>query len=149
MGMEASERPFLKVNIYSPAGLVYSHRAYACNVMTLEGGLTFLPRHLPVLAALKISAVKVTRIEEGEPVDYIAINGGMVSMSDNTIEIISNYAVRARDIDEAKVEIERQKAIEAMEAAKQAHDRRAFKRAQLSLERAINQISVSKHRRIK
>lgn len=147
MGMEGIDRPFLTVKIYSPAGLVYHHRAYACNVITLEGGLTILPRHIPILAALKISAVKVTRIEEGEPVDYIAINGGMMSMSDNTVEIISNYAVRARDIDEAKVEIERQTALDEMEAAKQSHDRRAFKRAKLSLERAINQISVSKHRR--
>ncbi|HFI0462814.1 TPA: ATP synthase F1 subunit epsilon [Streptococcus suis] len=140
-------RAFMQVKIYSPEGEIYNHRSYSCNVRTLEGGLTLLPNHIPIIAALDISAVKVVRLEEGNPTDYIAINGGILSMNNNEIEIITNYAVRARDIDDAKVEIERQKAEEDLEAAKRAHDARAFKRAKISLERALNQISVSQHRR--
>lgn len=140
-------RPFMQVTIVSPEGVIYDHRSYSCNVKTTDGGLTIMPNHIPILAALDISAVKVTRLEEGNPVDYIAINGGVLSMSNNHLEIISNYAVRARDIDEAQVEIDKQKAEEDMQLALKEKDMRRFKRAKISLERAVNQISVSKHRR--
>lgn len=142
-----TNRQFMQVKIYAPSGEVYNHRSYSCDVRTLEGGLTLLPNHMAIIAALDVSAVKVVRLEEGNPTDYIAINGGILTMSNNQVEIISNYAVRARDIDDAKVEIERQKAEEDLEVAKRAHDARAFRRAKLSLDRALNQISVSKHRR--
>lgn len=145
---QKQERPYLTVSIVSPSGVVYQHRSYSCSVRTLDGGLTILPNHIPILAALDISAVKVQRLEEGNPVDYIAINGGILSMRDNQLEIISNYAVRARDIDAVKVEIERQKAEEDMQKALQEHNKREFERAKIALQRAINQISVSQHRRI-
>lgn len=144
---QVNEKAFMQVIISSPSGEVYNHRSYSCNVRTIEGGLTIMPNHIPIIAALDISAVKVTRLDEGNPVDYIAINGGVLSMSNNRLEIISNYAVRARDIDEAQVEIERQKAEEDLEAAKREHDAKAFRRAKISLDRALNQISVSQHRR--
>ena len=145
--MSANERPFMKVTISSPNGIIYDHRSYSCSVKTIEGGLTILPNHMPIIAALSISAVKVTRLEEGNPVDYIAINGGVLQMANNHLEIISNYAVRARDIDDAQVEIEKQKAEQDIQAAIREHDAKAFKRAKISLERALNQIMVSKHRR--
>lgn len=146
--VQSQERPYLTVSIVSPSGVVYQHRSDSCSVRTLEGGLTILPNHIPILAALDISAVKVQRLEDGSPVDYIAINGGILSMRDNQLEIISNYAVRARDIDAVKVEIERQKAEEDMQKALQEHNKREFERAKIALQRAINQISVSQHRRI-
>lgn len=144
---QANNKPFMQVIISSPSGEVYNHRSYSCNVKTTEGGLTIMPNHIPIIAALGISAVKVTRLDEGNPVDYIAINGGVLSMSNNRLEIISNYAVRARDIDDAQVEIEKQKAEEDLEAAKRMNDAKAFRRAKISLDRALNQISVSQHRR--
>lgn len=107
-----------------------------------------MPNHIPILTPLVISAVKVTRVEAGEPVDFIAINGGILSMANNQLEIISNYAVRARDIDEAAVEIQKQQAEEDMAAALREKDSRKFKRAKISLERAINKIAVSQQRRL-
>lgn len=145
---ENNSRPFMTVTISSPDGIIYEHRSYGCNVKTTQGGLTIMPNHIPILTPLVISAVKVTRVEDGEPVDYIAINGGILSMANNQLEIISNYAVRARDIDEAAVEIQKQQAEEDMAAALREKDSRKFKRAKISLERAINKIAVSQHRRL-
>lgn len=144
---ENSSRPYMVVTISSPDGIIYEHRAYSCKVKTTQGGLTIMPNHIPILTPLVISAVKVTRLEPEQAEDYIAINGGILSMANNKLEIISNYAVRARDIDEAKVEIEKQKAEEDMAEALREKDSSKFKRAKISLERAINQISVSQHRR--
>ncbi|MBS4462424.1 ATP synthase F1 subunit epsilon [Aerococcaceae bacterium zg-B36] len=147
MAEEKALRNYMQVCISSPNGIIYDHRSVSCNVVTVDGGLTIMPNHIPILAALDVGPVKVTRLADGNPVDYIAINGGILSMSNNRLEIISNYAVRARDINEAEVEIQKQQAEEDMEAALREHDARAFRRAKISLNRAINMISVSKHRR--
>lgn len=142
-----SDRSTMQVRIYSPEGEVYRHCAYACQVQAVDGGLTILPNHAAILVPLVISAVKVTRCQEDEPVDYIAISGGVLEVRNNVCEIISNAAIRARDIDESSAEIERQRAQEEMQNALSNDDMMAFRRAKIALQRAVNMISVSKNRR--
>lgn len=144
-----AERNTMKVRIYSPQGTIYEHRAYGCNVKSIDGGVTLLPNHAPILVALGLGAVKVTRCEDGEPTDCIAINGGVLEMRDNVCEIITNFAIRARDIDEAHVLMEKQMAEQELQSAIANDDTVAFKRAKIALDRAVNMISVSKHRRIR
>ena len=146
---QSTQRHTMKVRIYSPQGTVYEHRAHGCSVKAVDGGITLLPNHAPILVALDLGAVKVTRCEEGNPIDYIAINGGVLEMWDNVCEIITNFAIRARDIDEADVLTEKQRAEQDMQSAIASDDTIAFKRAKIALDRAVNMISVSKHRRIR
>lgn len=137
----------IQIAIYSPAGLIYNHRGLGCTLQTEEGGLTILPRHVPVMVSLDIGAVVVKRLD-GEP-DYIAVDGGVATFEQNTLTIMATYAIRARDIDTAKVEIEKQNAQAAMYDAQQQDDRSAYRRAKVELSRAINQINVSRQRRQK
>lgn len=136
----------LTVRIISPQGIVYDHHAYACTVKALDGGMTILPNHAPIMAALDISAVRVRRVTEDEEQDFIAINGGILEMRDNHCEIVTSYGVRARDIDAATVQLEKQEAEAEMKAAITNEDTQAFRRAKVALERAINMISVSQKR---
>ena len=137
----------LTVRIISPQGVVYDHHAYSCSVKALDGGMTLLANHTPIMAALDISAVKVRRVTDEEQEDFIAINGGVMEMRDNICEIVTSYGVRARDIDAAKVQLEKQKAEAELKAAITNDDKKAFRRAKVALERAINMITVSKNRR--
>lgn len=137
----------LTVRIVSPQGVVYEHHAYSCTVKALDGGMTILPNHAPIMAALDISAVVVKRLTEDNQQDFIAINGGVLEMRDNNCEIVTSYGVRARDIDAATVELEKQEAEAELKAAITNEDTQAFRRAKIALERAINMISVSQKRR--
>ncbi len=145
MTNQANEK--LIVRIISPEGVIYDHRALSCSVKALDGGMTILANHTPIMAALDISAVKVRRIYEDEEEDFIAINGGVLEMRDNVCEIVTSYAIRARDIDTATVQLQKQEAEVGIKAAISNEDTQAFRRAKISLERAINMISVSKNRR--
>lgn len=136
----------LTVRIISPQGIVYDHQAYSCAVVALDGGMTILPNHAPIMAALDISAVRVRRLTENEQQDFIAINGGVLEMRDNYCEIVTSYGIRARDIDAATVQLEKQEAEAEMKAAITNEDTQAFRRAKVALERAINMISVSQKR---
>ncbi len=136
---------YIQIAIYSPAGLIYNHRGLGCTLQTEEGGLSILPRHVPVIVSLDIGAVVVKRLDEMR--DFIAIDGGVATFENNKLTIMATYAIRARDIDTAKVEIEKQNAQAAMYDAEQQDDHSAYRRAKVELSRAINQINVSLQRR--
>ncbi|SDI77283.1 ATP synthase F1 subunit epsilon [Dolosicoccus paucivorans] len=146
--MEQKKSKYIHVQVFSPQGLIYDDFAYSCHVESVIGGMTLLPNHAPILIALAIDAVKVTRKDhrDQDKVDFIAVNGGVLEMRHNRIEIVSNSAINAKDIDEAKVAVEKQRAQEQLEDAKATNDKVAFKRAQISLERAINMLNVSNKR---
>ena len=73
----------MRVRIYSPQGVIYDHQALSCSVRAVDGGLTVLPNHTPILAPLELSVVKVVRVHEGFTDDFIAINGGVLEMRNN------------------------------------------------------------------
>lgn len=139
-------KKYLTVNIFSPQGEVYSNRAYACRVHSVDGWLTILPDHLPLLTVLDIGAVVVTRLGEGNQ-DHIAINGGALTFHDNVIDIAATYAIRASDIDEARVKILKNQAEADMQEALNREDKSSYRRAQIALNRALNQIKVSAQRK--
>lgn len=149
MGQEKKteqQEKYLTVNIISPEGEVYAHRSYGCRVHTIDGWMTILPDHLPIITILDVGPVIVTRLNDDEP-DYIAINGGALTFQDNVLDIVASFAIRARDIDEAHVKIMKNQAEADMKEALSKDDRSSYHRAQVVLNRAINQIKVSGHRK--
>ena len=128
----------MRVRIYSPQGVIYDHQALSCSVRAVDGGLTVLPNHTPILAPLELSVVKVVRVHEGFTDDFIAINGGVLEMRNNEVEIISNYAIRGKDIDEAQVSVEQQEA---------EINNKAFVKAKIELDRAMNKITAFRRKR--
>ena len=81
-------------------------------------------------------------MHEGFTDDFIAINGGVLEMRNNEVEIISNYAIRGKDIDEAQVSVEQQEAEINMQEAIANKDNKAFIKAKIELDRAVNKITA-------
>lgn len=133
----------LQVNIYSPEGLVYTHYSRGVVIKTTGGDMMIMPNHVPVIASLTVGAVKVLRRDESIKDNFIAINGGIIEMHDNIVEIMATFAIRSSDIDEAQAHIDKQEAEAALETAVSKEDMIAYRRAQIALNRAINMINVS------
>ena len=108
----AKKHELLQVNIYAPEGLIYTHYSRGVVVKTTDGEMTILPNHIPVITSLTVGSIKVSRRKESMADNYIAINGGILEMHDNVVEITATYAIRSRDIDEGKALIEKQQAEE-------------------------------------
>ena len=136
----------LQVQIVSPNGLVYNEEALKVHVQSVGGGRTILPDHIAMMTALDISPVIVTTFNQETPEDYIAINGGLLEVRDNEVNIIANMAIRARDIDDARTSMEKTLAEDAMKQAEINQDIRAYQMAELDLKKALNQLDVMKHR---
>lgn len=135
----------LTVNVVTPNGLVYDHRATIVVAKTTDGEIGILPKHAPIIVPLAIDEVRIKRTDSDTHVDWIAVNGGIMEVRDNIVSIIADSAERERDIDVPRAERAKQRAERLIEEAKEKADRDELRRATVALHRAINRINVSKH----
>lgn len=137
---------YMHVNVVTPDGLVFQHRALQVHAVTTDGGITILPNHTPIIVPLAIADLTVTRVEEDEKKNHIAVNGGIMEVRDNVVNIIANTAERARDIDIDRAEKAKIAAEKRLEEAQNQKNKQEFQRARISLAKAINRIGVSNKR---
>lgn len=139
-----ADQNYLTVNVYAPDGLIFSNQASFVTADTPSGEIGILPHHISLFTPIDIGAVKVTltRKNEEDKTAYIAVNGGIMEVHDNTVNIVASFAIRAMDINEAEVRLEMQKAEYEMETALMKKDTLAYTRAKIELKHAINQINV-------
>ncbi|WP_461215529.1 F0F1 ATP synthase subunit epsilon [Lacticaseibacillus sp. GG6-2] len=130
----------LTVNVVTPDGACYSHHADMVVVRTTAGELGLMANHEPIVAPLQISEVRVKRTDSPGHEDVIAVNGGFMEMSNNTVSIVADAAERERDIDLSRAQAARERAQKRIEQAQSNNDPDELQRAQVALRRAINRI---------
>lgn len=128
----------VKVSVVTPDGPVYDSEVEMVSVRATSGELGILPGHIPLVAPLAISAV---RLKKDGKTEYIAVSGGFLEVRPDQVTILAQSAELASDID-----IER--ALRAKERAEQRVNQQRtehtdFRRAELALQRAINRLAVS------
>ena len=129
----------IKVNVVTPDGPVYESEVEMVSTKAQSGELGILPGHIPMVAPLKIGVV---RLKKGSHTDLVAVTGGILEVRAEQVNILAQAAETAEHIDVDRA----MKAKERAEA--RLHEKRQdnvdFKRAELSLQRAVNRITVSK-----
>lgn len=109
------------------------------------GELGIAPGHTPLITKLSPGDVRVMR-EDGEEV-FIFVSGGVLEVQPHVVTVLSDTAVRGRDLDEAS----------ALEAKRRAEEKLAesaaemdYAQAQAELASAIAQIrSIEKLRKLR
>lgn len=134
----------LQVNIVTPQGIVYDHRASKVVARAVDGDIGILPGHTPIIVPLTINRVRVLRASNNTE-DWIAVNGGIMEVRDNVCSIIADSAERAKDIDVERAFIAKHRAEEELRKAEAVHNNNQMRRAEIALHKAINRITVSKH----
>lgn len=133
----------MQVNIVTPAGIVYNHRAKSVIAKAVDGEIGILANHIPIIVPLTIHAVRVQRVSV-DTEDWIAVNGGVMEVRDNVCSIIADSAERARDIDVERAFEAKQRAEEELHKTEAIENNSHSKRAEISLRKAVNRITVSK-----
>ena len=109
----------LQVELVSPERILYSGEADMVIARTVGGGeLAFLTGHAPFVGALDIATVTI-RTPAGTDDVVVAVHGGFVEVSGDTVTILSDVAELASQID---VERARQAADEADRQLQHDHD---------------------------
>lgn len=91
----------LKLDIVTQEKKLLSEEVSSITVQTVEGEITILPSHVPLLTRLTEGVMRFMT-KSGEQV--VAIFGGFLEVdSQGRVSVLADSAVRAEDIDEAKV----------------------------------------------
>ena len=98
----------MQVEVVSPEKVLFSGEAKQVITRTLDGEIAFLPGHAPFLGALSECHTRITLADDS--VLDVAVHGGFVQVSGNTVSLLSDIAELADQID-------RDRALRAKEAA--------------------------------
>lgn len=130
----------LKVSIVTPDGPVYESEVDMLSTKAETGELGILPGHIPLVAPLKIGAV---RMNKGSDTDFVAVSGGFMEVRPEKVTILAQAAEQANDIDFARAQAAKERAEQLLQNKRDEVD---IKRAELALQRAMNRMNVSQHR---
>jgi F-type H+-transporting ATPase subunit epsilon len=97
----------LKLEIVTPEATVYSGDVHMVTLPAVDGQIGIFPRHVPVLTRIVPGEVIVRKNRETE---FLAIGEGLVEITGDSVAIVTDMAVAARDIDEARAEEARRRA---------------------------------------
>jgi F-type H+-transporting ATPase subunit epsilon len=130
----------LKLEIVTPEGVVYSEDVEMVTLPAADGELGILPHHIRLMTRMVPGQITVQKSDREQ---FLAVGGGLVEVTAGRVAILTDMAIAADKIDEAKAEEARQRA-EARLREKLSDEEVANVNA--SLARSLAQLRV-KHRR--
>jgi F-type H+-transporting ATPase subunit epsilon len=126
------------VDVVSAEELLFSGLAEIVIVPGEMGELGIYPRHTPLLTRIKPGSVRIRRPDQAED-ELIYVSGGMLEVQPDVVTILSDTAIRGKDLDEAR-------ALEAKQAAEEAMKNRTsdldYAQAESELAQAIAQLRM-------
>lgn len=129
----------LAVKIIAPTGLYLEGECEAIHATTVEGEMTLLPSHMPVVAMLATSKLSLKR--DGDYKHY-AVAGGMLHLHRDQVNILTDAIEGEKEIDLKRAEAAKERALKRLEKKDSATN---IRRAEVALEKAINRIRVANH----
>ncbi len=124
----------MQVEVVSPEKVLFSGEAKQVVTRTLDGEIAFLPGHSPFLGALTECHTRIT-LADNSVLD-VAVHGGFVQVSGNTVSVLSDVAELADQID-------RQRALRAADAAEAALRKEHDAEAVAALSRAHARLNAT------
>jgi F-type H+-transporting ATPase subunit epsilon len=122
----------MTVELVSPEKVLFSGEATQVITRTLGGGeIAFLPGHAPFLAALVENHTRISLVD-GTVLD-VAVHGGFVQVSGDTVSILSDVAELADDIDRPRAMSAKERAEDALRKEHDAEAAAALSRAHARL----------------
>ena len=99
--------PTLRLEIVTPEGVSFSEDVSMVTLPATDGQIGIYPQHVRLITQMAPGELSATT-DSGEIL--LAVGEGLVVVTADRIEILTDMAIRAEDIDEARAEEERQRA---------------------------------------
>lgn len=91
----------LQCNVVSAKETIYTGDIRMLVAAGVEGEVGILPGHIPFITLLKPGTLQLTTTN-GE-LETVYVSGGVLEVQPNVITVLADTAVRAKDLDEAKI----------------------------------------------
>ena len=131
----------LRLEVVTPDGIVYSEDVEMVTLPGVEGEMGILPQHVGLMTQL-VAGEMIVRRGDGEL--FMAVGEGLVEVTAQRVAILTDMAIAADKIDEAKAEEARRRA-EARLREKVSAEEIASLNA--SIARSLAQLRVKRRRR--
>ena len=97
----------LKLEIVTPEAIVFSEDVNMVTLPALDGQIGVYPQHIPLMTQIVPGEIIV--LKDGQE-SFLAVGEGVVEVTATRVAIVTDMAIPADNIDEAKVEEARQRA---------------------------------------
>jgi F-type H+-transporting ATPase subunit epsilon len=97
----------IKLEIITPEAKTFSDDVDMVTLTGTEGEMGILPQHMPLMTQLVAGEITARKGTENI---FLAVGDGFVQVTGDRVAILTDMAIKAADIDEAKAEEARQRA---------------------------------------
>ena len=120
----------IHVDVVSAEELIFSGEATFVALPGEAGELGIKPRHTPLITRIKPGSVRI-QLENGTE-EFVFVAGGILEVQPHCVTVLSDTAIRGKDLDEGKASAARATAEEALKNAS----------GELDLARAQSELAV-------
>ena len=128
----------IKLEIVTPEAKTFSDDVDVVTLTGSEGEMGIFPQHMPLMTQLVAGEIYARKGAENI---FLAVGDGFIQVTGEKISILTDMAIRAENIDEAKAEVARKRAEDRL-AEKLSDEELASVRA--SLAHSLAQIKVKR-----
>ena len=132
----------LRLEIVTPQAIVFSEDVHMVTLPAIEGQMGVYPHHVRLITQIMPGEIIVTI---GGTEQFLAVGEGLVDISAHRVAIVTDMAIPADQIDEAKAEEARARA--AARLAEKVSDEEVAT-VNASLARSLAQLQVKRRRRV-
>ena len=101
----------MKFELITLSGVKLDQEIYSATIPTIDGEISVFPSHEPLVTMAKSGIIAVTLQKDGDEVEYFAISGGVVEISQERIRILVDEADHGDDIIEAETKAALERAV--------------------------------------
>jgi len=106
----------IHVDVVSAEESIFSGEAKFVALPGEAGELGIYPRHTPLITRIRPGAVRIETADGGE--EFVFVAGGILEVQPNTVTVLSDTAIRGKDLDEEKANKSKAAAEEALKKAR-------------------------------
>jgi len=110
----------IHVDVVSAEESVFSGEARFVALPGEAGELGIYPRHTPLITRVRPGSVRIEKADGGE--EFVFVAGGILEVQPNRVTVLSDTAIRGKDLDEEKAGQARAAAEEALKNARSEID---------------------------
>lgn len=134
--------------LITPERVAMKEEIYEAILPTQQGQIAVLPNHIPLITLLRpgVISLRLRKGDSDDKMEPLAVSGGFVEITGQTIKVMADTAERADDLDEMRIQQAKE---EAKRAASKAKDEVAYADAigRLEIELAREKVKNIKRRR--
>jgi F-type H+-transporting ATPase subunit epsilon len=132
----------LRLEIVTPQATVFSEDVHMVTLPAIDGEMGVYPQHLRMITQVVPGEIIVNRDGQDR---YLAVGEGLVEITAQRVSVLTDMAIPADKIDEAKVEAARERA--AARLREKISDEEVAS-VNASLARSLAQLQVKRRRRM-